>query len=266
VRLELGFRAFDPHELLAHALAARLGHYREEGVEVELRDLTFGPDEAAQVSCGSALLARLQGVPLTVVLVAARAPMFWLVGRGSLPRSGGRVASYPEGSPPALFADSLLPRARLLPARDDAARIGLVLSGDADGAVVSSAEPPARLAEHGLARLLAFADELAVPTTGLAVPTALADDDAVRAAARAQRRALAALHSQPNHVEATLVDVFRYDRRSAQIAARELTSWFTAGGRVDRRTATRAVQLAASAAGVPSPAVDEVYAPSALAG
>jgi hypothetical protein len=265
LRLELGFRAFDPHELLAHVLAVRLGLYRDEGVQVELRDLTFGPADAVQVSCGSALLARLRGGQLTVHLVAARAPLFWLVGRAPLPATGGRVASYPDGSPAALFAATLLPRARLMPARDDAARIGLVLAGDADGAVVSSAEPESRLAEHGLVRLRAFAEEVSVPTTGLAVPQPLAADEAVAAAVRAQRGALAALHARPDDVEATLIETFRYDRVSAERAVRELATWFTAGGRIDRGTAERAIAFAAAALGVPPLPVEDVYAAGALA-
>jgi hypothetical protein len=250
LRLELGFRAFDPHELLAHVLAVRLGLYRDEGVQVELRDLTFGPADAVQVSCGSALLARLRGAPITVHLVASRAPLFWLVGRAPLPAAGGRVASYPEGSPAALFAASLLPRAHLLPARDDAARIALVLTGDADGAVLSSAEPESRLAAHGLVRLRAFADEVPVPTTGLAVPQSLAADEGVAAAARAQRRALAALHERAHDVEEALIETFRYDRDSARTATRELVMWFTAGGRIDRGTAERAIAFGAAALGV----------------
>lgn len=40
----LGFKAFDPHELLCHFLAEHSGYYRDAGLQVELSDITFTPD------------------------------------------------------------------------------------------------------------------------------------------------------------------------------------------------------------------------------
>lgn len=200
--VELGFRAYDPHELLPHAVARRHRLYERAGVEVRLRDLTFGPDEALQVSCGAALLAALRGEERRILLVASRMPLFWLAGRAPLTH-GGVVASYPEGSPPALFARLLAgPGVTSVPARDDAARLGLVLDGSADAAVVSSAVPPARLEAAGLRELVAFAEALRVPTTGLAATPAGAGGSEVAAVAAATSRGARAARARPRRARA----------------------------------------------------------------
>ncbi|MBA3246009.1 MAG: hypothetical protein H0T61_12655, partial [Actinobacteria bacterium] len=121
--LELGFKAFDPHELLPHFVARRRGFYAEEDVEVRLVDIALRPDvppPPAQVSCGAAALAVAAGAPARIVFVACAAPLFWLYGCGVEPLAdGARVAAYPELAPPAHFLRTLLERrsvsARVLP-------------------------------------------------------------------------------------------------------------------------------------------------------
>jgi hypothetical protein len=262
VTVELGFRAYDPHELLPHAVARRHGLYEQAGVHVRLRDLTFGPDDALQVSCGSALLAALGGAERRVLLVAARAPLFWLAGRAPL-EPGATVASYPEGSPPALFARLVVgPEAALVPARDDAARIGLVRDGAADAAVVSSAVPPSRLEAAGLRELEAFTDVLRVPTTGLAAK-GLADGEA-DAVGAALRGALRLLASDPGELVRSLVEDFGYDNRSAGLRAEAFAGALSADGRVPRAEAEAALATVAGAVGAQPPPVDALYAPEAL--
>jgi hypothetical protein len=41
--ITLGFKAFDPHELLCHFVADMAGLYRRESLQVELADITFIP-------------------------------------------------------------------------------------------------------------------------------------------------------------------------------------------------------------------------------
>jgi ABC-type nitrate/sulfonate/bicarbonate transport system substrate-binding protein len=263
--LELGFRAFDPHELLPHALAARAGLFEDAGIEVRLRDLTFAPDDVPQVSCGAALIARLQGVPVRVVLVAARRPLFWLVRPAGATGSTRRIASYPGGSPPALFARLALPPAEHVPARDDDARLGLLLAGEVDGAIVSSIVDPALLEAIGLRRTLALSDAVTVPTTGLAVPDPLDDSRSVDALAGALRRALHVLHDDPDEVARALVDRFRFSPASAVTSARDLAGSFTRHGTVTHDEAKRAIATIAGAIGVSPPVVEHVYAPESLA-
>jgi hypothetical protein len=262
VTVELGFRAYDPHELLPHAVARRHRLYEQAGVDVRLRDLTFGPDDALQVSCGAALLAALRGEPRRILVVASRAPLFWLAGRAPL-EPGATVASYPEGSPPALFARLVAgPDAALVPARDDAARIGLVRDGAADAAVVSSAVPPSRLEAAGLRELRSFADVLRVPTTGLA--SADADDGEAAPVGTALREALRVLASDPGEIVRSLVEDFGYDDRSAALRARAFGGALSADGRVPRAEAEAALATVAGAAGAQPPPVDALYAPEAL--
>ena len=79
-RVLLGFKAFDPHELLCHFVAAEGGLYSRHGIRVRLVDITFVPDaelpaELFQVSCGAALAGALQGNGQRVVFVATDRPM-----------------------------------------------------------------------------------------------------------------------------------------------------------------------------------------------
>ena len=106
--LRLGFRAFDPHELLVHFVAERAGLYRDVEVDVELLDLRAGerPHDAT-CACGSALFQALEGAPIEIVLIASKAPLFWLYGRGSH-IDGARIATYPPGAPPARFLELAL--------------------------------------------------------------------------------------------------------------------------------------------------------------
>ena len=81
-KVRIGFKAFDPHELMLHFIAVDSGLYKKEGLDVELNDITFADDQALpsglfQVSCGAALSGALQGNGQRVVFVATDKPMFW---------------------------------------------------------------------------------------------------------------------------------------------------------------------------------------------
>lgn len=185
----LGFKAFDAHELLCHFVAMESGLYEQFGVKVRLLDSNFLsdkqlPDNIFHVACGAALLNWLQGAALKVVLVATEKPMFWLYGhpevKGISSLAGMRIASYPANAPPAKFLQILLDQEgfknnppRIEAARDDAARLGLLLSGDVGAAVMSSAISQAFMIKRGFRQLRYFGDHLRLPTTGLAVPKTL---------------------------------------------------------------------------------------------
>lgn len=267
-QIELGFRAFDPHELLPHALAARFGLFYEAGINVRLRDLTFAAETTVQVSCGAALLSRLRGEPLRILLVAAQTPLFWVYATEETSLRGKRVASYPAGSPPDLFTRMLLPDARLEPARDDAARIGLLLAGEVSAAIVSSAEAPVPLEQRGLRQVLAFGACLPVPTTGLAVSEELIarKPEAVTALTSALRRALAVIQSDRATVAETLCEVFRYDDESASRCAIAFATYFSPDGRIGHGRAETAISRVAIALETNTLPAHEVFGATALTG
>ena len=185
ISVTLGFRAFDVHELLVHSIARDLGFYFENNLEVTLKDLTFLPDDTPgvelTVACGAALMGWTKGIRRKVVLVATEYPMFWLHTSPRITKladlKGARIATYPAASPPGQFLRSILRKHGLDPesdvqleeARDDAARFGLLNSGDVAAAVISSALPPPKVQALGFKTLLFFGDEIRIPTTGLAV-------------------------------------------------------------------------------------------------
>jgi hypothetical protein len=226
--VSVGFRAFDPHELLVHFLAEHAGLYPELGIEVELVDLrrAEAPHDAT-VACGAALFHAIGGAPVEILLIASAAPLFWLYGRAALP--GSRVASYPPGAPPARFLELALGEsATFLTARDDAARLALVRSGQADSALLSSATPGPRVPD--LRQLFCLADRVRVPSTGIAAPP-----DRGRGVDRlvdAHRRALGLLARDRGLGEAAARDAFGFVEHEAEWVLDAATRHFTADGRV----------------------------------
>jgi NitT/TauT family transport system substrate-binding protein len=253
--VELGFRAFDAHELLCHLVADRLGCYRDEGVEVRLADLTFRADDPLQVSCGSALLAALAGRPYKIVFVASARPLFWLVAARPAAitgLAGARVATFPQGSPPWHLLRIVLRRAGLepdrdvaaMPARDDAARLGLLRTGAVDAALVTSAAAPGEVARLGLTSVSFLGDELAVPTTGLAVHADFLAQrgDVVASIVRAQRRALGAIHGDDPAAAAVLSELAG-DERAAAALHDVVRRCFSRDGTIASAEAETAVEL-----------------------
>jgi hypothetical protein len=233
--VRLGFRAFDPHELLVHFVAERAGLYGEAALEVELVDLRASEAPCdASCACGAALFQALEGAPVEILAIASAAPLFWLYGRGpELRRSGfagARIASYPTSAPPARFLKLALEEgARFVSARDDAARLALVAQGEADCVLLSSATPPERVPD-GLASLFCLADRLPVPSTGVAAPRP--HHPAVDRLVDAHRRALAQLARDPPLGQATVREAFGFSESEATWALEQTARYFTADGRV----------------------------------
>ena len=181
-KVYLGFKAFDCHELLCHAIAQSAGFYADKNLSVQLLDTSFIPDEALpentlHASCGAAMASFLAGKKRKVVFVACDKPMFWLyagVGVTAVSELGqARVASFPDTAPPALFLRKLLSDSGascgLLPSRDDVARLGLLRSGSVDAAFLSSLYLPHQIESRGFKTLAFVGDSLRLPSTGLAV-------------------------------------------------------------------------------------------------
>jgi hypothetical protein len=233
--VRLGFRAFDPHELLVHFVAERAGLYRQAALEVDLVDLR--PGEApcdASCACGAALFQALEGAPVEILAIASAGPLFWLYDRcPELHRAGlgdARIASYPPSAPPARFLTLAVDEpARFVPARDDAARLALVAHGEADCALLSSATPPERVPD-GLALRFCLADRLPVPSTGVAAPRPR--HPAVERLVDAHRRALARLARDPALGHATVREAFGFSESEATWALEQTARHFTADGRV----------------------------------
>lgn len=214
IAVHLGFRAFDVHELACHFVARRAGLYAAHGLDVHLFDANFVPDDRLpprtfHAACTGALIGWLNGAALKVVFVACERPMFWLVGRAGMtvPRdlAGGRIAGYPPGSPPAELLRLVLGthdfgagrQPLTVAARDDVARLGLLLAGDVEAAVISSALLPGRLRPRGLLPLGFFGDALRLPSTGLAVSSEIRQREPalVRAMCACYRESLELLRS-----------------------------------------------------------------------
>lgn len=232
IDVDCGIRAFDPHELLCHATADRLGFYADEGLAVRLCDTTFTPDSELpttsffQVACGAAALGRNAGHPWKIVFVAVDRPLFWVYGTVQELR-GARIAGYPPGSPPDVFLHQALGaiEAEIVPSASDAMRLGLVRSGFVDAAVLSSAVPP----PTDLAELMFVGDHVRAVTTGIAIHerTLIEESSLVAALVRAHKRALAAIHSRSDDVAATFTDVFGLARERLL----EIEPCFTSDGR-----------------------------------
>jgi len=280
-RIHLGFKAFDAHELACHFVARHAGLYATHGLEVRLLDTTFIPDaqlppRTFQAACTAALSAWLQGAPVRVVFVSCDRPMFWLVGRisGSAAADAERlrIAGYPPGTPP----DALLRRvleaetdaarreALVLPARDDVARLGLLQGGDVDAAVVSSAVPHSRLAQHGIGTLRFFGDALRVPTTGLAVPRELQarEPALVRAMCACFRDGLRLLRTDAGLAQEAFLGSLDLSREEAAGMVEVVRRCYTPDGRSTAAIESTAIETMRQALGVDAPPAEPLYVPT----
>lgn len=278
-KVELGFRAFDPHELLCHLTAARIGAY--DGLDVSLRDLTFSEppaNELVQVSCGSALMMALHGEAQRVVVVTVDRPMFWLCSKadGNEPleavTAGSAIVTYPSPAPPAVFTRVRLRVAGLdpdvdlaaIPARDDAARIGLVTCGQAALAVISSAISPTRLQRSGVRAIAGCGDHLRIPTTGLAVGWAMAEREsgAIEALAGGLMDGLDAVRRGAGAAVEALAGLLGESPEDAAAALKRWHSAFSADGVVQATEATAAVEaIRRELPGAGPLALGELYSP-----
>jgi hypothetical protein len=188
LRVQLGYKAFDIHELLCHFIARRCGLYEAEGLQVVLVDTNFTaagdlPLRTFHAACGAALDAALRGENYKLVFIACDRPMFWLYS-GSPARNlddleGLSIATFPDPAPPARMLVSVLAEhgvaADLRPARDDISRLGLLLDGSTGAALLSSLFLPAQIQERGTHLIAHLGDHIRLPSTGLAVRGDLLD-------------------------------------------------------------------------------------------
>lgn len=284
VVVHLGFKAFDLHELACHFVARHAGLYAAHGLDVHLLETTFLSDEQLpprtfQAACTAALIAWLRGATVRVVFVACDRPMFWLVGRTGVTLSQlarrGRIASYPPGAAPGELLRLVLGEAaaagdggpELLPARDDSARLGLLLSGEVDAAVLSSAVSPERIARRGLVTLRFFGDALRLPTTGLAVQAGLLDREPglVRAMCACYREGLRLLRQDAGLAAQAFAAALDLNSEEAVAAVARVRDCYTTDGKGDPALQAGAIDAVRRALGGGGPAPAGLYDFSAMA-
>ena len=232
--VECGIKAFDIHELLCHFVAQRGGFYAAEGLEVRLMDTTFTPDDRLpeanyfQVACGAAVFSR--SVRFKVFLAAVTGPMFWLYSAAEIKSieqlAGKRIATYPSLAPPYWFNRIVLRSygldpdndVELMPARDDALRVGLLREGAVDAALISSAISPVAIRQSGLNTLTLLADEIKFVTSGIATTEKIAHDDPdlVQKLVRVYRQSLAVIRRSPTEIYPVLADVMGVSNEVAE--------------------------------------------------
>jgi ABC-type nitrate/sulfonate/bicarbonate transport system substrate-binding protein len=248
--VECGIKAHDVHELYCHFLAERLGYYADEGLRVRVIDVTFTPDEKLpqrsyfQVACGAAYLGRREGFPFKVVLAAATRPMFWLHARPEIETieelRGKRVATYPPVAPPHWFNRVLLRKHGIdpdhvlvfWPGRDDISGLGRRRGGAVDAALLSSATSPVAVQRLGFRTLALSGDEVRFVTTGVATFESIITEERplVDAVVRSHRRALQAIHEQPDEAVAVLAEQLRESDEVARETFELLRHCFTTDG------------------------------------
>lgn len=274
--IDLTFVGRGIHEELVAYVADQQDYYAEEGVHVALRDgCDWDTDRVrrtATIGLGRALVSTVtDGVPWVVLCVNTQHPLFWLLARESYTTvealKGRRIAVHEPRTAPGCFARIALRNHGLEPDRDvrcvvmspgDYSRhLRGLADGSLDAAFVGSTLAPEVIARDSGLRLLAFmGDELEVPTVGIAVdPTHIpADDPAVLALVRAHRRALRAIHDEPElttrHIHALIPSLTLAQAR--QHYERYVAPYFTTDGRHDPAVAARALSAVAKELAAPT--------------
>lgn len=279
--LDLTLVALGIHEGLVAYVADQQDFFAEEGVHVAVRDgRAWGTERlrrTATIGLGRALVSRfIDGVPWVVLCVNTEHPLFWLLARERITSvealKGCWIGVHDPRTAPGCFARIVLRKHGLDPDRDvrcvalEAGDYSGHLRGLADGTldaafVGSTLAPEIAARDHGL-RLLAFmGDDLLVPTVGIAIdPTHFSPDDpAVLALVRANRRALRAIHDEPELASRAIHALIpRLDLAEArQHYERYVAPYFTTDGRHDPAIAARALSIVAKDLGaetVPDPA------------
>jgi ABC-type nitrate/sulfonate/bicarbonate transport system substrate-binding protein len=271
-KVNLGFKAFDIHELLCHFVAQRGGFYRQEGLQVGLIDTTFVPDDKLpprtfHAACGATLLGYINGATCKVLLVNTDRPMFWLHGANGVNSvaelAGKRIASYPGMAPPAHFLAAITAGTdvQLLPVSTDAARLGMLRSGDVDAALISSALPPAIMARHGFSNALLLGDEFRAPTTGLAINTALLSEEAglVACMVKSHQQSLAAIHSDDALLKLVLSEELGLPVPAVAETVMLVRQLFTRDGRSSEAVEQGAIAAVAARLGVEEIPTEPLY-------
>jgi len=254
----LGFKAFDIHELLTHFVAQTAGYYQQQSLDVSLLDTTFIPDEQLpsntfHAACGAALLNYVSGKPYKVVLVNTDYPMFWLYSRSGTTElsalANARIASYPGLAPPAHFLAAITTGmdVTLLPVSSDIARLGLLKNGEVDAALISSAFPPAVMAEWGFHNPLLIGKMLRVPTTGLAIDAQfqIENPDLIQRMVNAHQQSLNSIHHDDDLLETILTKNFSLPASTANETIKLIRSLFTQDGRSTPKIEQQAISAVA---------------------
>jgi NMT1/THI5 like len=277
--IQLGFKAFDPHELLCYFVATRAGLFKRENLQIELIDITFIADtelpfHVFQVSCGAALGSALRGIPQRILFVATDRPMFWIYSRKEIKRldelANRKIATFPAIAPPHHLANIILNRSGinteqdidLLPTRDDIARFGLLKSGHVDAAVISSAIAPARIEQSGMNKLCFFGDEIRIPTTGLAVDQSYLDKELqlTQTLATIFKESLSIIHKDLDMLASVLRDYFDVDDDIKNETARLYQPYYTGEGRTTETIAQTAIDALCKSYSISSvPDWEQIY-------
>ena len=106
-KLEFAYVGLGAHEEVVYSVAAELGYYNDEGVNVSIQDGVRWDDDrlrhAAAVGLGRTLLIRLlDGAPWAMLCVNTERPLFWLMARANC--SDGCGANRCPISPPSSIA------------------------------------------------------------------------------------------------------------------------------------------------------------------
>ncbi len=258
--LQLGFKAFDPHELLCHFVAVETGLYKRENLQIELVDITFIPDtelpkQMFQASCGAALSSALKGIPQQIIFVATDKPMFWIVSSADITTlaqlKSHKIATFPLIAPPHHLANIIFKDAglniekdiTLLTARDDVARLGLLKSGDVNAAVISSAIAPPKIEHMGFNKLCFFGDEIRIPTTGLGVDRFFLEKESglANAFVAVLKESLTLIHQDPDLLGKVLQYYFDVDTEISNETAELYKQCYTQQGQTTKENAQGAI-------------------------
>jgi len=284
--IDLTYAGRGIHEELIAYVADQEGYFEDERVHVAVRDGIRWKTErlrgGATIGLGRALLSRLtDGVNWNVLAVNTHHPLFWFLGGVNVKSMddlrGRRLAVHPPRTAPGCFARIVLRMHGLDPDRDvkcEARAPGdyqmdlrRLRDGSIDAAYVGSTLSPEQVAaEEGFSVLSWVGDHFQIPTVGIAVDTARIplDDPALRALARANRRALVTIAEQPRlAVDYIAAFLGRLTREEAQqYHERYIGPYFTSDGRVDLAVAQRAVDAVATELGVASLSAEQMYQPA----
>jgi len=284
--IDLTYAGRGIHEELIAYVADQEGYFEDERVHVAVRDgirwKTQRLRGGATIGLGRALLSRLtDGVNWNVLAVNTHHPLFWFLGGVNVKSMddlrGRRLAVHPPRTAPGCFARIVLRMHGLDPDRD--VKCEARAPGDyqmdlrrlrdrsIDAAYVGSTLSPEQIAaEEGFSVLSWVGDHFQIPTVGIAVDTARIplDDPALRALARANRRALVTIAEQPrlavDYIAALLGRLTSEEAR--QYHERYIGPYFTSDGRVDLAVAQRAVDAVATELGVASLSAEQMYQPA----
>ena len=256
-KIQLGFKAFDAHELLCHFIAVHAGLYKENKLSVELHDITFIADNELpkhwfQASCGAAVTSVLRGTRQRVLFVATDRPMFWIYSTADIKElkelENKTIATFPPVAPPHHLANIILNKAgasklTLHSARDDAARLGLLTSQNVSAAVLSSAISPVKIQDSGFNKLAFFGDELRIPTTGLAVEESYIEQEPnlVQDLVSSHRKSLELLHDDSDFIAKVLQKYFDVTKKHAGETASLYQSYYTQTGTTTPEIAQNAI-------------------------